>query len=249
MAALMGIDIEKIFKVKLNENEIGLLTLHFASCEERTRKENKLKVIIICHYGIGTSELLKEKLKRKYEEFQIIGVYPEAFIDIAFKENPDIIITTVPITQKYSKPIIHIENIFTDEIFVKINQSLTENINSEQKIKQLFSEPLFFKIQAENSSDVIKKMSDNLLEMNITSIEVINQVIERERISPTDIGNLVAIPHTISSLQPTSFISVGILEKPILWSKDKVQLVFLACFNNEDTKNQDIFRFLYNFKL
>lgn len=247
MAALMGIDIEKLFKVKLNENEIGFLTLHFASYEERATKEHKIRVIIICHYGIGTSELLKEKLKRKYEEFQIIGVYPEAFIDIAFREDPDIIISTVPITQKYSKPIIYIENIFTDEIFTKINHSLNESIHTEQKIKQLFSESLFFKIEALNSLEVIQKMSDKLVEMNITSTEVIKQVIDREKISPTDIGNLVAIPHTISSAQRNSFISVGILEKPIFWSKEKVQLVFLACFNNEDTKNQDIFRFLYNF--
>ncbi len=38
---------------------------------------------------------------------------------------------------------------------------------------------------------------------------------------------------------------MGILDKPVLWEKEMVQLVFLACFNQADGRSASIFRTLY----
>ena len=45
LAALMGIQIEKSFNVQLSESEIGFLTLHFASYEERRKSKERKKIL------------------------------------------------------------------------------------------------------------------------------------------------------------------------------------------------------------
>ena len=59
---------------------------------------------------------------------------------------------------------------------------------------------------------------------------ILQQILEREKITSTAIGNAVAIPHTIlDSLEETKII-VGIKEDGILWEGDIVRLVFLIVF-------------------
>jgi lichenan operon transcriptional antiterminator len=247
LAALMGIQIEKSFNVHLSESEIGFLTLHFASYEERRKSKERKKIVIICHYGIGTSQLLKEKILSRYEEFTIVGVYPVAFMDVALKQDAEIIVSTVEINDYLNKPVIYIENIFSNDIFDMIDKVLYKKSKMEKTLHALFDKETFMKINANSRKDVIEKMGERLISKGYTTIEVINEVFKREDMSSTDIGNLVAIPHTISHLQDKSFISVGILENQVFWSKGNVQLVFLICFNRNDTENLDVFKYLYNF--
>lgn len=247
LAALMGIQIEKNFNVHLSESEIGFLTLHFASYEERRKSKERKKIVIICHYGIGTSQLLKEKILSRYEEFTIVGVYPVAFMDVALKQDAEIIVSTVEINDYLNKPVIYIENIFSNDIFDMIDKVLYKKSKMEKTLHALFKKETFMKINAHSRDDVISKMGERLISEGYTTIEVINEVFKREDMSSTDIGNLVAIPHTISHLQEKSFISVGILENQVFWSKGNVQLVFLICFNRSDTENLDVFKYLYNF--
>lgn len=247
LAALMAIGIERKFAVCLSENEIGFLTLHFASFEERRKNQDKKKIVIICHYGIGTSQLLKEKLQNRYEEFLVVGVYPLAFLEVAMKMESDLIISTVEIKGYENRAIIYIDNIFSEEIFVKINKQMDKKSKMEKILGNLFSQDTFIKVEASSRQDMIQKMGEYLIGKGYTSQEVINEVFKREDMSSTDIGNLVAIPHTISKYQEKSFISVGILEDPVFWSKENVQLVFLICFNSNDTENLGVFRYLYNF--
>ena len=49
-----------------------------------------------------------------------------------------------------------------------------------------------------------------------------------ENVTSTYFGNYLAIPHPEIFLSETSFISVAILPKPILWDDEYVDIVFLV---------------------
>ena len=73
-------------------------------------------------------------------------------------------------------------------------------------------------------------------------------IFEREEMSSTSIGDLVAIPHPIYNECGTSFISILILNKPIIWDDLFVQVVFLL--NVEKGKMnlwEPMFLKLYNY--
>ena len=73
-------------------------------------------------------------------------------------------------------------------------------------------------------------LAELLGQLNVPQEEqgrILQQILEREKITSTAIGNAVAIPHTIlDSLEETKII-VGIKDEGILWEGDIVRLVFL----------------------
>jgi len=160
LAALMGLQIEKHFKVHLSESEIGFLTLHFASYEERRKSKERKKIVIICHYGVGTSQLLKEKILSRYEEFTIVGIYPVAFMDVALKQDSEIIVSTVKINTYTTKPVIYIENIFSNDIFDMIDKVLYKKSKMEKTLHELFNKKTFMKINVNSriASQIVQRM-------------------------------------------------------------------------------------------
>ena len=70
-------------------------------------------------------------------------------------------------------------------------------------------------------------MTESLENLGLMDEEASLSVMEREKASPTEIGNLVAIPHPLTNNAAISSISVLILDRPILWVEHQVQVVFL----------------------
>ncbi|WP_086428873.1 BglG family transcription antiterminator [Staphylococcus cornubiensis] len=92
---------EELYHVDFTDDEIAYLTLHVASAIERLtqHKGRKIKIVLLCGSGIGTSQLLKEKLRKIYPEFDILDAYSLYQIDESKLKQRyvDYVITTVPI--------------------------------------------------------------------------------------------------------------------------------------------------------
>ncbi|WRU94650.1 PTS sugar transporter subunit IIA [Priestia filamentosa] len=61
---------------------------------------------------------------------------------------------------------------------------------------------------------------------------------EREEISATSFGNLVAIPHPIQPYTDSTFWTIVLLDKPIKWGEEFAQ--FICLLNVEKESNQDL---------
>ena len=73
---------------------------------------------------------------------------------------------------------------------------------------------------------------------------------KRESLSETDFGNLVAIPHPFEIVTDETFVFVAILEKPIIWYKNNVQVVFLVSISNKKDDNlQKFYQYTVDFLL
>lgn len=77
-------------------------------------------------------------------------------------------------------------------------------------------------------------MTQGLKKLGLMDKDTEMSVFEREDASPTEIGNLVAIPHPLINNTAISAISVVILDKPILWSQMQVQVIFLISIAKEE---------------
>ncbi|MEG0133845.1 MAG: PTS sugar transporter subunit IIA, partial [Clostridium sp.] len=77
-------------------------------------------------------------------------------------------------------------------------------------------------------------ITNSLISENYITKAVKKEIFSREELASTEIGNLVAIPHTSHNDLEESFISVAILKKPIIWHKEKVQVVLIICIAEKD---------------
>ena len=68
-------------------------------------------------------------------------------------------------------------------------------------------------------------------------------IFKREEISTTEMGGLIAIPHAMLNDIERFAVSIMVLKKPILWDKQKVQVIFLL---NIPKKKYQICKTLYH---
>lgn len=57
---------------------------------------------------------------------------------------------------------------------------------------------------------------------------------KREELGQTDFGNLAAMPHPYKLLEEETKVFVGVLEKPVQWTKNIVQVLFLTSIGKSD---------------
>lgn len=143
--------------------------------------------------------------------------------------------TTIPLphlsnlsTEKTEK-IIHIKNLLNNEEIHLIQQKFFKNSDiSKTNIKKFFRKDCFITNKQFNTKEeILTYLTKKLENSGLIDKETSTSIFERESASPTEIGNLVAIPHPMVNNTAISSISVLVLDKPIIWVDHHVQVIFL----------------------
>ena len=240
----------KVFKeeycINMTEEDIGYVALHFAASLERDIMNNNLKAIIVCSSGVGTAELLKTRIVKKFPNIVIQGVYPVYILDSLELSDIDLIISTVNLKDEaLENEIINVSPLLTDEDTEKINEHIKKQRDYEY-LQDLMSEELFFTgIDANSKEEVLDIMTKSMIEHGIITEETKDLILKREEVSSTEINDLVAIPHCIAKENKNSILAIGILNKSIQWDKGQVQLVFLGVLDPKVKQNRKVFTMLY----
>lgn len=246
-----GIDLAKEltdhYGIDITEDEIAYLAVHIGS--QNTEVQKRTRVALLCNYGIGTSQIIRERIQEEFREVEITGIYPTQYIHLALSQTPDYIVSTVEI-QNYDGdiPIIVVDSLLSDDLHSEINMQIKSKVNTKS-IADYFSEELFFELDFQTKDEVLREMLEKLKEARNIPDSVINSIYQREKISSTDIGNLVAIPHALVKGDFSSGIAVAKLSSAIDWGNERAQLILMIFFNERDKKSTQVFRQLYqNFK-
>lgn len=87
--------VEKYIRRPLSPVELTYIAIHIcAAIERKKNKEVAFHVILVCHGGIGTSQLLLERLKKHFN-FQIIDIMSAHEVGRIRKGQADMVISTV----------------------------------------------------------------------------------------------------------------------------------------------------------
>lgn len=85
-------------------SEVGFVTMHFGAAMERKEKnERRIRVVIVCPTGIGSSRLLAADLRLEYPFLDIVGTQSAFDIDQKklYDEGIDLIISTIKLETTY----------------------------------------------------------------------------------------------------------------------------------------------------
>ena len=121
-------ELEKFINEKFTNDEIAFITIHFKAAIDRNvkKKKEKIKVLIVCGSGYGSSKLLAQRIKDIYK-VEIVDIIPRYVLEKVNKRtNIDVILTTVPI-----------ENFKTERKIIKVSPLLTK-----EDIQKLDSYPI-----------------------------------------------------------------------------------------------------------
>lgn len=81
-----------------------------------------------------------------------------------------------------------------------------------------------------SSREFIKVMVDKLVEQGYVEEEYLDSVLQREKVSPTNLQN-IAIPHGNAKYVKESRLIIGRFKNPIKWNDSYVYTVFLFAFS------------------
>ncbi|MFM1572245.1 PTS sugar transporter subunit IIA [Helcococcus ovis] len=106
-------------------------------------------------------------------------------------------------------------------------------MNNEKKIENvIYKQLIFLNMNKKNKIDIFDYIANKAKEINLINNigKFIKSLEKREKIMPTNIGNLIGIPHGQSDSVNKPFIAFMRLEKEIDWinyDSEKVKLIFM----------------------
>lgn len=254
LAWLVGNVFEKELGLEINEHEIGYLALHIGGAIERQLL--CVSACVVCNYGIGVSQILKEKLTRIIPELRITSVFSGKDIIKIKNEECDFIISTTSLGgYRLDKNIVEISHLLTDNDIKNLKNHI-KSIRSEKKDKLkaltpnrgIFTGELIFpECPINDKNELLSLLCAKLEDLGYVTSEFKKTVFERESTTSTDIGRGFAIPHGLSKYVNRSTAVFARLKHPIQWTPngEKADIIFLLAFDldeSEEIKN-NIIRF------
>lgn len=238
-------DMKKTLPYVLPEDEIAFLTLHFQASMERIKEWNKrnIKMVIVCHMGIGVSEILRSRIVSNLSNITIVGTLPHNELTQFLRHNQvDFIVSTmdIPIVRI---PFLKVSPLFTEEDKAKLIKQLNnltiqqeEDKNSLQDyVKEEFVYP---HLQPMHRFSVVEKLATEMYELGIVEKNYIREALQRERIAATAIGGGIAIPHGNPNSVKKSTIVLATFKQPIDWGTEKVSIVFFLMLKKESSEKR-----------
>lgn len=242
-------DVQKTYDIVLNDDELAFIALHFESFYERHLTDKRLRVVVVCSSGIGTSQLLAQRLEIKFNKsLQVIRVTTVANL-FNSELTEDLVISTIPISN-LDKPVVSVGPLLGPADIIAIQSVIKKLQKSEQPPNPFFEllkpELIIVKSKAENYSQVMNTITKKLVENDYIrdSNQVLKAADEREALASTAMDNF-ALPHVNPKLIQKSALALLISEKPILWQKSEVHFIFFIGLNNKvKGKMREIFQLI-----
>ena len=239
--------LKEYYNKDISEDEIGYLALLFQiGLEETSENINKINILIVCGSGKTTSNLLVTRYRKEFNDY-IENIYAVDLIglkDFDFSQV-DYVFSTVPINIKLPIPIVYISNFLKNDDIINLKntfESLNRNIILDYYKEEMFST----NIKGDTKEEIIRNICIEIGKYKNIPDNFYELIMKREQLAETDIGNLVAIPHPIEVVTIDTFVYVAVLDKPILWQKHNVQVIFLISVSN---KNDDDLKNFYQYTI
>ena len=225
MATIAANTINEKYKTKLSEDEIGYLALHIMAAINNNNL-NKKKILIVCGSGNSSAQIMKAQLNRQFknniEEIVITDLRNLKNID---PSNYDLVISSVELDQCCDIPVVYVDIIFSKIDLENIKIAFDDTRLA--KIYDIFANSVFVKANKfKNKLEVLSFIAETIEEKSGVDKEIaLSQLKEREGLGQTSFDN-IAIPHILDQVEGDSYSIIIILDKPIKWNKEEVDLVY-----------------------
>lgn len=223
----------------LSDDEIAYLAVHFSlSLSKKENKVNPKKVLIICNARRGDYLMMQHIFLKEFNEMisdlEIINALEIPNYDL---DSYDCIFATF-----LNHPLIPANalriNFFIDQKDIqRIKKALLGQSEAKELLKYFKQEYFMGMIEAKNQEEVIGKMCQLASQYNNFDEDLYQACMRREQLGSTAYGHMIALPHPDSLISKQTIVITAILKKPITWSQQKAQLIFLICVEKGNQKD------------
>lgn len=215
------------------DHEISFIALYLGGALHRNVKS--VKAVLIGTSGIAAANIVARKIESRIDNVRIVAILSSGQIDSIDNYEFDIILSMLPNFEYYNK-VIYISPIISKKDEKNIKDACFEALSHPKLEKEDFVNMIdadhIVVVREKTDRDVIlKQVCKQLCDDGYVKDEYYQDVLKREHIESTAIGNGVAIPHGMPQnvIQPK--VAVIKLEYPVNWGGKMVSVIFLLALN------------------
>ena len=236
--------LEKAMGIRVTDDEITFLTIHFQLAFEKI--VNTKHVFLICPTGLGTSQLLFQRIRHSSPSTVVYEVIDVQKLQDYNLDSVDLIISTVKLENEYQTPIIYVRPLPTKEEIALINRHLLTlnqqdntflpSIAPDKTIlkKYLKDGWMFLNQDFDSRESVLSFITEKYKEEQLVKDNFLEVVLQREKLGATGLSSGVAIPHANPKYVVETKISIITLKNKITWGDVDVRVVLFLAIAEED---------------
>ena len=245
----------------IDDNEIAYIALHILAAVERYRQNHKVNVLVICATGLGSAQMLKNRLENTFAaNMNIVDVISYYQLNDETLNGIDLLITTIDIsTSFFNVPVVKVSVFLNKKDVERLNNAMhafpfihEETTLAQTKeqpflelFNQYFSAERFIIFESPISSEVaLNLMIDRLTDANHLAFkkDLTSQIKIRERFGTLAFTQEVAFPHPAQPMGLRSELVVGIVPGGLQWDEDHpdIKLIVLMSPSRIENKGLDV---------
>lgn len=209
-----------------------VLELGVAAAELPRDKSN---VLLVCNTGMSTSRLLHYKFKERFSDYiehiyvcDRVGLFTFDFSTV------DYIFTTTPITVSVPVPIVEVGEFLESEDVERVLSVFKSGIYGNMVDRYYGPARFIGHLYAGSKDEALKLLCERIMKTEDVDSDFYDQVLAREAFVQMDVGNSIALPHPNRIASRDSFAYVAVLDRPIPWNNQTVQVLILVSIGRDD---------------
>ncbi len=116
-------DLQEYIGREVPPDEIAYITMYLAGAMMKYEDMPQVRALIVCPSGSATSWLLHSRLKKEFNNIQVVEILSTRDLRRGLPENVDLIISTVPI-QSVNVPVIEVNALLSADDIRRIRESM-----------------------------------------------------------------------------------------------------------------------------
>ena len=240
MATYFASFLQEKYGREIQETEIALLAVHMQHALSNLQRRSGRKRVLVLSSQRRSGELLIRRTLESWFPDQIgeLAFLPPVEMDESKLDRFDIFLTTEQNRFYEIGLAIYIHPIPSQQDYWNIQSALDgfENVND---LLRVFRPELFYVFKTAVSRDAALRTLCNKTRIFLNIPPFHSAVLEREAIGSTFFGGEIAAPHPVTALPYDTFITVGVLPRPVKWDSEgnQVRLVFLNSVNKNNSSS------------
>lgn len=231
--------IYKKFSIEIDENDIGYLAIHFATSMEKSDSQLNFDVSIVVKEDLTSARFLKTRIENRFGNLTVKSFINEH--ELSSFSGDSILITCEDLINNQN--IVKVSPFVTNTDAFEINKAILNRIGLVPLEKICHDENFYILDQFDNKHDVLEFLLDDLKSKGYLSADNSISIINRERLSSTEIALNIAFPHVLITSE--SFLAVAILKQPIIWKENMVRIVLLMGLKENDNEALSAVKYIF----
>ncbi|WP_040215056.1 BglG family transcription antiterminator [Clostridium polynesiense] len=224
--------IEKFYNIKIDINEFGYLLLYFNLALYNYDKSKKVRIYFISGRGRPESAMYYNEIKEAFngEKYELELLDSTNDIEPSVGSS-NLLVSTYKIEKPLPFPLMVIKD---DNYIEEIRKALKDLSVIDIDFNKYFKEEnCCFSFPGNNKDEVIKNLYKKLLELGY-----IEHLPEKEDyFANNEIGNGIVHFQDLHRICRKGFFFIAVLEKPILWEKEVVKVIFILKTKRDGDKD------------